>query len=65
MGWQTMPANIRGGGKAVHVVFKYLSLACVWRGGIGWSNASPPPPGPPPTTNLVHPISLLLRGDLI
>jgi hypothetical protein len=35
-------ANIRGGGKTVHVVFKYLSRSLLQKGvGVGRSNASP------------------------
>jgi len=32
-------ANIRDGGKTVHVVFKYLSRSCCRKDWDGWSNA--------------------------
>jgi hypothetical protein len=42
MGLKLSPreANIRGGGKTVHVVFKYLSRSLLYKG--GWGERTPP-----------------------
>jgi hypothetical protein len=37
-------ANIRGGGKTVHVFFKYLSRSLLYKGGGGEKRLPPPPP---------------------